>query len=338
MAQLTVLMPVYNASRYLSEAIESVINQSFKEFELFILNDKSTDNSLEIINKYAQLDSRIRVHDFEENKGAAGVRNWALKHINTKYTALMDADDIALESKYQKQFNLLESQSNIDICGTWFKIFGDKIESKIIKHYESQDELKIQFLNDCYIGTPTVMFRTEILNGLSFDVSMNPIDDYELWTRLIYTFNFYNIQETLFHYRWHDSNISHSSNVDLTNMHLQVRANQLSHLGISTNIKDSQVYLEALMYTGVKTLDEVVVLLKAAAYLKNQNKIKNIYNHDLFVSVIDEALVKYINNINTYSFDFLKGFLNGNRSTLNLLNSKKKSKIWRRGLKSIFKS
>ena len=104
---LTVVMPVYNSSNYLSEAIESILSQSFKDFVFVILNDNSTDNSEDIINEYAKKDNRIEYHKFDKNYGPAYLRNYAIQNAQTEYIALMDSDDISLPSRFEKQLNFL---------------------------------------------------------------------------------------------------------------------------------------------------------------------------------------------------------------------------------------
>lgn len=121
MAAVTVLMPAYNASKYVAEAIESVLKQSFEDWELIIVDDGSTDNTVDIIRSYT--DSRIRLicneHDF------IGSLNLGLQEATGKYIARMDADDIMHPDRLKIQYNIMEEESEITVCGSWVKIFSE---------------------------------------------------------------------------------------------------------------------------------------------------------------------------------------------------------------------
>ena len=124
--ELSVIMPVYNAGNYLSETIESILNQTHTDFEFIILNDNSTDNSLAIIQRYMAKDSRIILINKLQNMGPASLRNEGFGIAKGEFIALMDADDIALPTRFQKQITLLKNNPEIGVCGTWFTFFGAK--------------------------------------------------------------------------------------------------------------------------------------------------------------------------------------------------------------------
>ena len=125
--QISVVMPVYNAEKYLNEAINSVLNQTYSNFELIILNDKSTDSSKSIIESYLAKDSRIVFIDKETNVGPANLRNEGFDLARGTYIALLDADDIAKSTRFEKQIAILKKSSNIGVCGTWFTTFNKPI-------------------------------------------------------------------------------------------------------------------------------------------------------------------------------------------------------------------
>jgi len=115
--KVSIVMSVYNAQKYLDEAIESILNQTYSNFEFIIINDGSTDKSLEIIENYAKKDSRIIVIN-RENKGLIYSLNEGIRKANGKYIARMDADDISLPQRLEKQVEFMEKNKNIGICGT----------------------------------------------------------------------------------------------------------------------------------------------------------------------------------------------------------------------------
>ena len=130
---ISVVMPVYNSAVYLSEAIESVLNQTLSDFELIIIYDKSNDDSIVIINQYLQNDSRVKLI-YGNNEKLIGALNQGIKAARGKFIARMDADDISLPERFEKQIQVIEA-SNADICGCHFLIInslGKSTNAKIV--------------------------------------------------------------------------------------------------------------------------------------------------------------------------------------------------------------
>lgn len=117
-ASVSVIMPVYNASSFLAQSVESVLNQTYKDFEFIVIDDCSTDNSYEILCEYAKLDSRITVYKNEQNRGVSYTRNFGVKKAKGEYIALIDSDDIWKEDKLSKQLELIKKYPDTDLCYT----------------------------------------------------------------------------------------------------------------------------------------------------------------------------------------------------------------------------
>ena len=124
MPLLTVLMPVYNAEKFLAESINSILSQTYVDFEMLILDDASTDNSLKIIKAYAKEDKRIKILVNKTNQKQAKCRNRLLKNSKTEFIAWMDADDISLPHLLQTQIDFLKQNSNIDVVSFTCSTFG----------------------------------------------------------------------------------------------------------------------------------------------------------------------------------------------------------------------
>ena len=120
---ISVILPVYNAEKYLAEAIDSILNQTFTDFEFIIINDGSTDNSLSILQSYQTQDSRIRLFS-RENKGIVMTMNEGIDLARGEWLARMDADDIAMPSRFERQLQHLK-ETSADICGAWIEFFGN---------------------------------------------------------------------------------------------------------------------------------------------------------------------------------------------------------------------
>ncbi len=158
---VSVIMPVYNAEKYVGEAIESILNQTFTDFEFLIFNDGSTDNSSKIIKSYK--DDRIIFFDYKENFGYVKHLNDGIKLAKGEYIARMDADDISLPERFQKQYDFLEKNKDVVLCGTWYRVLGTDKEYHTLTN---NDKLSVHLFFNNGIGHPTVFFRKNILVDL----------------------------------------------------------------------------------------------------------------------------------------------------------------------------
>ncbi len=126
---VSVIMAAYNSERYIGEAIESIIAQSYPHWELLITDDGSTDTTAEIVRRYSASDERIRLIQ-QENRGAAAARNRAIEKSKGKYLAILDSDDIALPTRLEKQVEYLEANPHISLLGSWFRPIGSNLAVK----------------------------------------------------------------------------------------------------------------------------------------------------------------------------------------------------------------
>ncbi len=207
---VSVVMPVYNAEKYVAEAIESVLAQTYINFEFLIFNDGSKDSSAAIVQHYARQDNRIKFFNYTENTGYLKHLNEGITQAQGSYIARMDADDICLPQRFEKQVAYMETNPTIGVCGTWYTVFKETVENKMmtVEQPEEDSQIKVNFLNHCSLGHPTVMARTALLKKNKYDQNFYPAEDYELWTRLIAKTSFHNLPEVLLLYRWHGANIS----------------------------------------------------------------------------------------------------------------------------------
>jgi glycosyltransferase involved in cell wall biosynthesis len=201
--KLSILMAVYNAEDYLSEAIESILHQSFVHFKFVIIDDCSTDKSCEIIEHYRKLDSRIFVHRNSKNQGLAKSLNIGLKFCTSDYVARMDADDVSEGNRLERQYEFLQKNADIDVCGTWITLV-DKHNNNLGNWKTPLNHRNI--VNKNFIAPalahPTVMWRTsKFINRLLYNETYTHSEDYELWVRISSVVKFSNIGEFLLKYR-----------------------------------------------------------------------------------------------------------------------------------------
>lgn len=202
--QISVLMPVYNGERYIYAAIESILKQSYKDFELLILLEYgSNESSKEIV--YAFTDTRIRVIENEKKLGLSSSLNQGIELARGKYIARMDADDISYSERFRIQKEYLDKHSDISLCGTAMKINGKNVAKKLCQH---EGIIFYSYLY-CPFFHPTVMWRREDLleKNLKYKEGI-AAEDYELWMRVIEQVKTANIPKPLLMYRMYGNNRS----------------------------------------------------------------------------------------------------------------------------------
>lgn len=210
---ISVALPVYNGEQYLVEAIESILAQTFADFELIIIDDGSTDNSLAILKHYQLKDLRIRLVE-QENQNLASTLNNILDLAQGQWVARMDQDDIALPHRFERQLQWLE-QTGADICGSWVKFFGSW-DRRTFKPYESDQAIKMDMLFKSPFAHPSVMMRTDFAKQLRYDKCCEKAEDYDLWVRAAQAgWKMTNVPEVLLLYRKHGSQITTATVVKL---------------------------------------------------------------------------------------------------------------------------
>ncbi|MFA5007872.1 MAG: glycosyltransferase [Candidatus Omnitrophota bacterium] len=211
--EVSVVMPVYNARRYLSLAINSILQQTFSGFEFIIVNDGSSDESLKILEKYAKKDKRISIIN-QPNQGIAGALNNGIKASKAKYIARMDADDISLPQRLELQFKYMEKHPDCAIVGSW--VYFIDISGAILKIYRppcTHEEILIELQkgNGGAIIHPAAMFRKKTLLQVGgYLREYNYIEDYDVYTRIADKGRLANLSDILFKYRLTPTGINYS--------------------------------------------------------------------------------------------------------------------------------
>lgn len=201
---VSVLMPVYNSQKYLKESIESILNQTYKNIEFIIVNDGSTDKSLDIIKSFS--DKRIKIIDRKENRGIIFSLNEGIEKCSGKYIVRMDSDDISLNQRIEKQVLYMEKNRNIDASGTGIRIIGSR---KILKLPIDYNELKVKSLFSTPLFHPTVIIKSEILKKVKYPLNCEGYEDYMLWKMLISKgYIISNLSEKLVYYRINNNGIT----------------------------------------------------------------------------------------------------------------------------------
>jgi glycosyltransferase involved in cell wall biosynthesis len=224
---ISVVMPVYNAKRYVAEAIESILGQTFRDFEFLIIDDGSTDGSLAILKRYAAQDSRIRLWS-GPNEGYAPRLNEMLHQARGDLIARMDADDVALPGRFARQVEFLRNHPEVDVVGG----ARENIDSKgrflcVSREGEDHDYIQSQLLNGtCPICHPSVVMRLKAVLAVGgYRPDMMPAEDADLWLRMGERGLLANLADVVVRYREHESSVSSLRNEEQCQL-FQVAANE----------------------------------------------------------------------------------------------------------------
>ncbi|GAA4876917.1 glycosyltransferase [Ferrimonas pelagia] len=207
--KVSVLLPVYNAGKYLECCLESLLGQTYKNIEIIALNDGSTDDSLELLKKYQERDSRIKVYS-RENRGLIYTLNEGLKYCTGKYIARMDSDDICRPERFERQVEWLEHNLGCALVGSSY-IFIDE-QGNHIGHRDvlcKHADITAYFIIGNPMCHPSIMFNRDLIgDDLYYAETAETAEDFELWLRLSRKYSVFNLGERLLYYRINSQSIT----------------------------------------------------------------------------------------------------------------------------------
>jgi glycosyltransferase involved in cell wall biosynthesis len=237
MPLVTVFMAAYNASKFIEKSIKSILCQTFKDYELIIVDDGSTDNTLDIIRSFT--DERITIIENKINRGLIYTRNLALEHAKGTYLAIQDSDDISFPDRLEKQVITLDQNENLALIGSKaLKIDKDNnVLNTKLDVISGSDLLKTQLFFENTFVHSSIMIRTSVFNEINGYQTYPSAEDYDLFIRISEKYAIDNLNDYLVYYRVHNNNFS-TVNKDLLNKQIYIiKENQLKKLLIY-NTKD----------------------------------------------------------------------------------------------------
>lgn len=209
--KVTVLMPVYNAGGFLAEAIESILNQTFRDFELLIIDDGSTDRSLGTIKKYTKQDKRVKVVSHGENKGLVATLNEGIGLAEGKYIARQDQDDISAKSRLKKQVEYLDNNPSIGLLGTNYDVIDNRGKTVATTDvFTSPEDIKLAEVFSNQLGHGTIIARRRLLRTFPYDEDFKNAEDYDLWARLSHHTKIANLSKPLYKWRLHETGMTNT--------------------------------------------------------------------------------------------------------------------------------
>jgi glycosyltransferase involved in cell wall biosynthesis len=298
--RISVLMCVYNGRDYLAEAVQSVLSQTFGDFEFLIVNDGSTDDSLAMLSSFR--DERIRIIDNGANLGLIRSLNIGLDAAQGAFIARMDADDVCAPDRFEKQITFLDSHPDTGLCGSWVSIIG---ADEAYRYPLTHEEIKLALLGYNPVAHPSVMLRSSVLNHprIRFDHNFPGAEDYELWTRAVFATRFANLPEMLLRYRKHDKQVTQKKRDEVNASSGRIKIEMLKSLGITPDEAESKLHL-LLFNDQHKELRGDELLPEADAWMNkivsanlrhrqfDDRQLRALWRSKLFVTCIDRYDLK----------------------------------------------
>lgn len=286
---VSVVMPTYNGAQFIREAIDSILSQSFKEFEFIIVDDGSMDETEEIIRSYA--DKRIVYIKKEQNSGISDSLNRGISLSRGKYIARMDDDDISLPHRFETQLKVFENNSKIIVCGSVSEIDNGKKKSN---NPESHDEIKLSLLfHNCMIH-PSVMMLKKPLELALYNVDFVPSEDYDLWSRLIWEGEFYNIQNPLIQYRDHDDSETSTRRKEQLEQNVKIGWFYYNKLGFDRSVNSKKYIRIFCVHDYSVSGRQLTKMLYWFEEIKAINRDMKIFNTTQFENKANSAITRFV--------------------------------------------
>lgn len=296
--KVNVLMPVYNGEKYLREAIESILNQTYKDFTFIIIDDGSTDQSVSIIDSYS--DNRIKFYKNTENLKLISTLNKGLALCDAEYIVRMDADDISLPTRIEEQVKFMDANPEVVCSGTWFTDF-DETYTKQVRYEISDAQIQIKHLYQTQIAHPTAILRNKVIKDyqLKFDFNFPHCEDYEFWTRLKNYGDLANLPKFLVKKREHQNKVSNQFACIQIKSCIQVKINEFKKIGV--NFSESEIILyEKLAYSNFSIdKQELVKLANILKDIVKANQTSNYLNQNNFEKYLKEKWFHMLNSAPT---------------------------------------
>ncbi len=302
-------MPVYNAERFVGNAIKSILNQTYKNLELIIIEDASTDNSLSQIQAFN--DNRIQIIRNDRNRGIVYSRNKGLCMASGEFIGMFDADDIAYSNKFEEQITFLEQNKDYGMVGSWANFIDedDQAIKGAWKLNSSPAKIPSIMLFKNYFLQSAVLYRKDCIKSYSFKEGFDILEDYLIWLEIIKKHKAWNLQKPLVHYRIHQNGVTKRKRDEMIQKEKKVFRLQLQELDIDPTDQDLNLHLliknnEAI--TNIKTLKAIERwLLK----IINQNERTGVYEHQLLIRVIVNRWLKVCTKASRFHLNAAYQFL-----------------------------
>lgn len=283
MPLISVVLPVYNVEAYIYDAVVSILNQNIQDFEIIVIDDCSTDNTVFIIENFK--DARIRIIKKDTNKGLIDSLNTGFKEAKGAYIARMDGDDINTANRFEKQLQILQNNPKVKACGCWLQCFG--VSTNIIKHKEFHHEIQAQLLLANPMSLGATMLEKEAYKNYGFDMAKTHAEDYDFWARTAWDCDMYNIQEVLYNYRTHKTQVSSLHNTIQKKQDINIKLSLYHKIDYDKAVFNDAFIEKVLFSNKSVTVNECVLFFKWIKALIKINKEQGIFDTDALLEILE---------------------------------------------------
>lgn len=302
---VTVFISCYNRQNFIRESLESVLEQSYKNLEILIIDDCSTDNTLKIIEEYH--DSRIIILKNNSNMGIPYTRNKGLQNATGKYLAILDSDDVCMKDRIEKQVNYLEKNQDVAAVGGQVETFGLNKKSFICRYYNTYEELKSQLIFNVPLCNSSAMVRKSIIENynIKYNNAYYICQDYDFWYQLMKVGKITTIPDVLVKYRVSDNNISKISQESQEKLRkrvkiiLEIRSNILNYYQFGLNSQELELFNDFFIDLDDKTFDikkNLFALKLICSKIQENNRkldssvLSKVYNDNLLIVLKNDKI------------------------------------------------
>lgn len=295
MPEVSVLMPVHNAGLFVEDAVRSVLRQTFADFELVVMDDGCTDDTLFRIAQFK--DPRIRVIRNEKNIGIARTLNRALDLIQTEWIARMDADDICEPDRLETQLAFMRAQPDLAVAGGWIRLCGER-KPVVVRPPHGIETVRAFLFFGNALFHPTVMLRRSLLerHRLRYDPSYSCTEDYELWTRAADVAAVDNQSRVVLNMRVYGANISASMQHVMVPQTKDILRRQLGKLGIKPSDTELERHYRMGLAISAGSFRELKAVQQWILRLIETNQMIKAYPIDTFRDVAGRVWFHYCRN------------------------------------------
>ena len=278
--RISVIMPVRNGEEFIKSSVVSILNQSFRSFELLVLDDLSSDSTIQIVEEFN--DSRIKIFRSHQHLGVAGQLNKGLSSARGEFIARMDADDWSHPRRFEEQIHFLECHSQVGICGTYYLTINssDKPLDKTRSYY-TNGILKFRSFFHNPFCHPSVMFRKKLTDRVGFYTGPNS-EDYDLWIRSFDQTDFYIIPKILLHYRIHTKSVSVIENSKEKAASSDFRRRHIKNLLINDSVDNIAIDFMIDNDAGIPTGSGKKIVNAYAVFLERFKQTNKLIGKDFF--------------------------------------------------------
>lgn len=302
--EISVIFPAYNVEIYIAASIESILNQTFSNFELLIYDDASTDNTLEIIKGYS--DKRIKLFTKEKNRGYTDSLISGINIATGKYIARMDSDDIADLTRFEKQFNFLESHPQYGIVGSNLKAMLPNNSSQIWEFPENDEDIKAFSISNSPFAHPAVMIRSDVLtsHNLNYDSNFEPCEDFYLWINLLKYTKGKNLKEPLINYRIHQQQTISRRKTQLIEISNKIR-NIVFENNFNISLTPIQTALNYSYFNEIKPINSVDIENNNSWRKELLSIVRNSKDKNNYIDLIYKSWITHLKSLREFKPNYL---------------------------------